>query len=136
MLFVSQLNEIEKQTLLEMYRNHPSCWARKRAYSILLSDRGYKVQEIATIYSVSRQTVSIWIKGWGDIGLLALIDKPRSGRPKTLTASQEKEMIKMVFDSPRSLKSVLNKFSKTHNIDMSISFLKNFVKKKTYLGSV
>ena len=45
-------------------------------------------------------------------------------------------MIEMVLDSPRSLKSVLNKFSKTHNIDMSISFLKNFVEKQNYLGSV
>ena len=66
MLFVSQLTEIEKETLSEMYHYHPSCWARKRAYSILLSDRGYKVQEIAGIYSVCRQTVSIWINDWDD----------------------------------------------------------------------
>jgi transposase len=128
LLFVSQLNEIEKETLLEMHKYHPSHWARNRAYCILLSDRGRKVQEIASIYSVSRQTVSIWIKGWDNKGLVALIDKPRSGRPKTLTPSQEKEMINMVLKSPRSLKKVLNNFSKTYNIDVSISSLKKLCK--------
>jgi transposase len=129
MLFVKPLSEAEKETLDEMRKYHPLLWTRNRAHCILLSSEAYKVQEIASIFCVCRQSVSTWIGSWELQGLLGLIDAHRSGRRPKITREQKEELIKKVQESPRSLKKVISEFSKTHQIELSLGTLKNLCKK-------
>ena len=76
-LFVTGLNELEYATLQAMYRHHPNHYTRLRAHSILLSDQGRRVFDIADILSVHRQSVASWLHAWEDDGLCGLLETRR-----------------------------------------------------------
>jgi hypothetical protein len=52
MLYVNPLPKAEIVTLQEMHKNHPTYSVRMRAYAILMSYMGYRIQEIAKAYNV------------------------------------------------------------------------------------
>jgi len=104
MLIVNPLLPEEIQTLEDMHKNHPCHAPRIRAHAILLSDAGFKLSMIASVYGVCRQTAATWLHAWEDGGICALFDKPRSGRPRILCEEAETEALVSVNQSPRSLK--------------------------------
>lgn len=131
MLFVDTLSEIEISTLDELRTHHPLPTSRVRAHGIILSDKSYKVQEIADILDVCRQSVSTWIINWDSDGICGLLDKLRSGRPKEIEID-ENSLIEKIKESPRSLKKIVAELKKELNIDISISYLKKLCKKAGY----
>lgn len=133
MLFVKPLSKAEKISLEDMHKYHQLLWSRMRAHSILLSNKRYKIQDIADIYSVCRQSVSIWIKRWENEGIASLIDKQRSGRPSIISKKQEAHLLDAVVKNPRSLKKVISDFSRSHGIKISISKLKILCKSNGFI---
>ena len=119
MLTVNPLPSEEIQTLEEMYKNHPCHTSRTRAHAILLSDVGFKLKEIASIYNICRQTAATWLHAWKDNGICGLFDKPRSGRPRMLCNEVEIDVITRVIEAPRSLKKVLAEL--TASLDLTVS---------------
>ena len=131
MLFVDTLSEIEISTLDELRTHHLLPTARVRAQGIILSDKGYELQEISDILDVCRQSVSTWIINWNSDGLCGLLDKPRSGRPREIEID-ENFLIEKIKESPRSLKKIVADLKAELNIDISISCLKKLCKKAGY----
>jgi transposase len=128
MLIVNPLLPEEIQTLEDMHKNHPCHAPRIRAHAILLSDAGFKLSMIASVYGVCRQTAATWLHAWEDSGICALFDKPRSGRPRILCEEAETEALVSVNQSPRSLKTVLLELSESLGLTPSISTLKRLCK--------
>ena len=64
MRFVVPLSELEKETLNELFKNHPQHRTRMRGHMILLSAEKFSINEIARIYKVQRDTVSRCIQHW------------------------------------------------------------------------
>lgn len=62
---------------------------------------------MAGIDGVCRQTASTWLPAWDDGGICALLDEPRSGRPRIVIGAAESEALRTINQSPRSLKKVL-----------------------------
>lgn len=81
MRFIEFLNEENKKTLNELIRTSPSYKVRKRAHAILLSSKRYKIDQLANIFEVDRDTISDWLKRWEESGVEGLSDAARSGRP-------------------------------------------------------
>ena len=106
-LFVTGLNELEYATLQAMYRHHPNHYTRLRAHSILLSDQGRRVFDIADILSVHRQSVASWLHAWEDAGLCGLLEHRRPGRPKALNSDETEHVLDIVKQEPRNLKRAL-----------------------------
>lgn len=129
MLYVKPLSKPENITLQEMHKNHPSHWARARAHAVLLSGERYRLQEIARLYQVSRQTVSRWLKAWDKKGLAGLVDQPRSGRPRKLSAGQEEEVIETLKQEPRSIKRVLAEVGKRFGKKIGITTIRRLCKR-------
>jgi transposase len=131
MLTVNPLPPEEIQTLEEMHKNHPCHASRIRAHAILLSDIGFKLSEIASIYNICRQTAATWLHAWKDGGICALFDKPRSGRPHILCDKAEIDAITCVNQSPRSLKKALAELIASLDFTprLSISTLKRVCKR-------
>ena len=131
MLTVNPLPLKEIETLEEMHKNHPSHAPRIRAHAILLSDDGFKLSEISSIYNVCRQTVATWLHAWEDVGICGLLDKPRTGRPRIFSNEAELDAIKRVTESPRSLKKVLAELTESLALTSSpsISTLKRVCKR-------
>lgn len=73
----------------------------KRAYVLLLANKGEIEEEIAEILYISRATVSNIKRRYREEGLeSALNEKPRSGQPKKYTELHEAEIIALACTSP------------------------------------
>ena len=73
----------------------------KRAYVLLLANKGEIEEKIAEILYVSRATVSNIKRRYREEGLeSALNEKPRSGQPKKYTELHEAEIIALACTSP------------------------------------
>ena len=129
MVIIDHLLPEEIQTLSEMHKKHPSHAPRKRAHAILLSYAGFKLSEIAQIYSTCRQTASSWIHRWETEGICGLLDNPRSGRPRIVCPEAEAEVIIRINQSPRSLKKVVSELADDLELILSISTLKRVCKR-------
>lgn len=62
-----------------------------RAQAILLSEKGYALNQLATIFEIDRDSVSQWLDWWEDYKFDGLADDPRSGRTPIL-ADESKKM--------------------------------------------
>lgn len=104
MRFVPQLSEFSQETLTEMHKKHPKNRARMRAHIILMSADRKTIEEIAKIYHIQRDTVSSCLTRWETKGIVGLLDKPKSGRPRLLTAAEEDRALKLIEEDQRNSK--------------------------------
>ena len=109
MRYVSPLTKAETEKLNGVLKNDPSSRARTRAQAVLLSHRGYSINEIADILQACRDSVSSWLRAWDRSGPDALYDRPGSGRPPILTDEEKKTAEKLAGENPRSPRTVIHK---------------------------
>jgi transposase len=96
-----KLTEPEKETLLEMYRNHSKSRMKERAHMVLLSNDGYPIKEICSIVYRSENTVITWLNAYKSEGFLGLYDEPILGRPPKLDDNQQDQVTAWLDASPR-----------------------------------
>lgn len=126
--FISDLSESQRQELRELMKTAPE-HVRKRAHAILLSSRGYSVDQIADIYEVDRDTVSSWLTRWKDGGSDDLSDQSGRGRKPILNDKEQKQAIKIVEKDPRSSARSLSKIEQKTSKKISRDTLKRILKK-------
>lgn len=78
------LSESERQALQQVHKNAPSHRERVRAHALLLSSKGYSLDQLAETFEADRDTVSRWLDDWQEHGLSGLRDAPKPGRPGKL----------------------------------------------------
>jgi transposase len=83
------LSETEEKRLEEILKNHGHARQRMRAHGLLLSHRGFKIDEIARTYTVDRDTVVRWFNRWEGLGLVGLQESVRCGRPEKLAPEEQ-----------------------------------------------
>lgn len=105
MRFVSHLNAESEATLKHLMKTHAVHQVRQRAHAILLSAKGYKINQLADIFDVDRDAIAEWIKRWEHEGPPGLENKPRPGRPPLLSNEDEDRLLKAVGLEPRQLKT-------------------------------
>lgn len=127
--FVSPLDETQTVLLKYIIANDSSARVRMRAQSILLSSKGYSIDEIADIVEVYRNAVSSWIKNWEEQGFESLHDKSRSGAPSKLTEPEIETVKKIINEHPHSPKMIIANIAQQLNKTVSISTLKRIIKK-------
>ena len=129
MKYIAHLTEAERITLEELMKKHPQARVRTRAHAILLSDRRYKLNLIADIYQVDRDTVSSWLAAWENLGLMGLYDDPRSGRPSKLTPEEIAQAQALLQEDPRSIKRVAAHLQRLFDKVVSLDTLKRLARK-------
>jgi transposase len=127
--YVQPLTEEQRQLLENTMKDDPSFRARSRAHGLLLSTQGMTIKDIARTYQVHRVTVSAWIKHWEQHGAQSLHDKPRSGRPSTLSPAEQDIALQYLKEEPQALKRVAKRFADTTDKRLSLSSLKRLAKK-------
>lgn len=75
-----KLTQLEKEDLRKVMTSSNKYEKRKKAHTILMIDRGYKVKEIASLFDTTEETVKDWISRWETFGIDGLNDKPSSGK--------------------------------------------------------
>lgn len=129
MKYVNALIEAEKLTLEELMKNSTDARARIRAHAVLLSNRHFKVNEIARIYTVDRDTVSRWLSDWEAYGLIGLYDDTRSGRPPKLTLPEVSGLSNLLQEEPRSMKRLALRVEQVFHKIVSVDTLKRWARK-------
>lgn len=133
MLFVKKLSLDELLTLNNAHKNHPDFRPRMRAQILLLSNKKFTIDDIHQYSDLSRQTISSTIHHWDDIGITALFDGSRCGRPKKIITANEEAVIEMIVKSPRNLNSVIDEIQKELNIKVSKSTIKRLCKRAGFV---
>ena len=129
MRYVHPLTDEQRQHLEHTMKDDPSFRARVRAHSLLLSDQGTPINDIAQTYHVDRDTGSTWLTNWEQQGLASLHDKPRSGRPSKLTPDEQHLAAQYLKEEPRSPKAVVDRLISSTQKHISIATLKRLAKK-------
>jgi transposase len=127
--YVHSLTDDQRELLEQTMKADTSFRARARAHSLLLSDQGATIKDIAKTYQVDRDTVSSWITKWEHQGAQSLHDKPRSGRPSKLTLDEQALARQYIKEEPRALKGVVERLAIKTAKRLSIASLKRLAKK-------
>ena len=89
-----KLTQAQQAQLEKLYRESNNHRERQRAQALLLSNRGYQMEQLAELFLVDRDTISNWFNSWQDQlekEAIGLQDAPRSGRPASLSESEKKQ---------------------------------------------
>lgn len=86
-----ELTPAEKKVLSQTYKQPIDHRVRTRAQAILLSSRGYKMDYLAELFEVDRDTIGQWMDRWEAKGIHGLADAHRSGRPGILDEVKKKD---------------------------------------------
>ena len=127
--FVSPLDDTRTALLKNIIKNSTSARARVRAQSILLSAKGYSIDETACISDIYRNAVSSRIGKREEHGIESLYGTPRSGAPSVLTESEIETVKKIVNEHPHSPEIISAKITEQTGKTVSISALKRIIKK-------
>ena len=124
---VSRLTAKQRQRLHQIMNTDPRARVRHRAHAVLLSDQGYSRAEIADIYGVKAETVSVWLDAWEAASFDGLSDAPRSGRPHRLNEGEQARAIDLLKETPRQIKRVLHRVAEELGKTVSRSTLKRLI---------
>lgn len=103
MRYVRSLSEEEIEELRELISNTKDTRKYRRAMIILLSNEGYPVSKLTSLFTLSDKKVRYWIDRYEREGIDGLSDKPRSGRPPKVKEEIRESLLEVVRQSPRTL---------------------------------
>ena len=100
---VHSLSDSEIAALERLHRRTENADVRSRCDMILWSNKGLSPPQIAERVRFSHDTVSRYIARYENEGIQGLLPRPRSGRPRKVTAEYEELLLELVAQEPRSL---------------------------------
>lgn len=80
------MTDADRVALEQVHRDAPNHRPRQRAQAVLLSARGYTLEQLADLFEANRDTISGWLDAWQAQGLAGLQDAPKPGRPPKIDA--------------------------------------------------
>ena len=103
-------NGEEQEELVRLYRCGKSHRLRERAQTILLSVRGYRVDALAALFEVDRDTISFWLERWvgrktDESVESALSDAAKSGRPSKIDETTREDLLALASVGVPNLKA-------------------------------
>lgn len=102
MMFVRALSDQERAELKRLTRREVGR-VSERIRMILLSSKGYSVQQIADIFECDVASVRAWIERFQAEGVKGLHDRPRSGRPPKAGVVAQQQIRQTVATQPSQL---------------------------------
>ena len=100
-----------KQLRFFLEQGAPGPKAALRASILLLSGASHSSQDIACLLKISPRTVRGCRHRWRTQGLSGLRDAPRSGRPKLISSSFVRLLIRTTEEDPRRLGYVFSRWT-------------------------
>lgn len=79
--------------LNELIKKEQNSKVKERLQTVLWRLKNEKYTEICKRLNRDKNTVSNWIKRWNKEGYEGLFDKPKSGRPTTLTIKEQEKVL-------------------------------------------
>ena len=136
---IESLTETERTTLEQGYKYGPAADFRQRCQLLLLSAKGYSIEQIVDIVGVCSKTVYNTIKSWQRVGIGGLVRRKGQGRKATLRIDNEQHVSalhKAVDHHAQSSGQILEELYEQLAIPaLSKRSLQRFLKKVATAGS-
>ena len=97
--FLSKAQRLELRRLLR--RGKTEARVYRRGHMVLAADQGVSKSAVARRFGTNRYRVGLWVNRVQAEGLDGLRDRPRPGRPKTISALERHEVIAAACRAPR-----------------------------------
>jgi transposase len=94
----------------------------------------YKIDTLADIFDLDRDTISQWIKNWECSGMLGLSDHAKSGRPPKMSCQEADQAHKIILESPQQVKAAIPKIYEQLGKEVSRDWIKRLLKKSDTSG--
>ena len=104
MKFIPALTEADQVSLEAVHHKAKTHRQRQRAHAVLLSAKGFTLEQLADIFSVDRDTVSGWLNLRQERRLDGLADAPKSGRFRKIDGSLEAVLRDILIENPSRLR--------------------------------
>ena len=134
MKFVKPLAQDDINQLKELIKTSTTFRIRQRAHTILLSAKRYKIDTLADIFDVDRDTISQWIKNWECAGIGGLSDQAKPGRPSKMSSQESEQALKIILESPQQIKTAIPKIYEKLGKEVSRDWIKRLLKKSNIAG--
>ncbi|MBF2709492.1 helix-turn-helix domain-containing protein [Flavobacterium soyangense] len=121
------LKKEEIEVLEHLHQNCLNATIRKRSQCLVLSHQKRNINDLASIFKVSRRTIERWFDSWAVIGIDSLGIAEGRGA-KTILKDYSIEVSEQLELHNRNLKNVLIYFEEKHNIIVCKKTLQNFLK--------
>jgi len=105
--FVSTLSGAQRASLEHLHRHGSAHRLRQRAQAVLLSAKGFTLEQLALLCEVHPETVSGWLDQWQAQGLEGLADAPKPGRRRKIDAALEADLLDLLQHPTPDLKAVV-----------------------------
>ncbi len=128
MKFIKNLNPETEKLLERIYKQSRHDRVRKRAHTILLSFRGFTIEQLTAILAVSRRTIHYWFERWSEKKLVGLYDRTGKGRKPKFSLEQKEQVKEWVKAEPKNLKKVINRVEEEWKIKASKETIKRAIK--------
>jgi transposase len=133
--------EVSRETLLDLADQIPGAWLGIRIAGYLLILAGWKSTQVAELFGLSRNGVVKWIRKANQVGLAAVEDSPRPGRPTPLNDQILGELDQILSKSPREVGIsrtrwdgvvVVEYLKRVHRIDIHVRHAQRLIRKLGY----
>jgi transposase len=127
-----KLTSEEIITLEQAVKNHPKSHFRTRCESLLLSNRGYDIKSIATLFQTRIHTIGTWFSNWNEKGIVGLQIVTGRGRKSDLSTVSDafiEDIKEQIALNPQGLDAVCLQINQKWGINLSKSQVKKFIKK-------
>jgi transposase len=121
---------MSKDTIKLLERIHKSSrhhQVRQRAQCCLLSHEGYSINQLASIFKVTRLTITNWLNDWDKFALVGLYDRQGRGRKPKLTPEQQQQVKAWAKETPKNLDLVQNKIESKWKTQVSKDTIKRIL---------
>ena len=107
MKFVPALTDADRAALEQVHRGGMGHRPRQRAQAVLLSARGYTLEQLADLFQTRRDTVSGWLDAWQERGPAGLQDAPKAGRTPKIDAVIKTYLHEMLENPSPNMKALV-----------------------------
>ncbi|QHT65299.1 helix-turn-helix domain-containing protein [Rhodocytophaga rosea] len=131
MRYIKKITDKQKQDLEKIHKDSKSYQERNRCQAILLSNQGYQVQKLASIFQVSELSIYKWFDRFEKAGVAGLKNQKGKGRKPILTTrnATHVEVVENSIDKEKQqLKLAKRKIEAKLGTAMSEMTLKRFKK--------
>ena len=130
--------QADRDALQKGFKKGKKATFRQRCHFILLSDKGYEIQQIAEMYDVTRQLVARWFDRFEQAGIDGLHTRKGQGEKPILRIDNQEHIVavkELVGQHPQDLDPVVAALSKRFGRPMSKRTLQRFLKKLVTPGN-
>jgi transposase len=127
-----KLTSTEILTLEQAVKNHPKSHFRTRCESLLLSNRGYDIKSIATLFQTRIHTIGTWFSNWNEKGIVGLQIVTGRGRKSDLSTVSDafiEDIKEQIALNPQGLDAICLQINQKWGLNLSKSQVKKFIKK-------